>query len=95
LTALRQSGALAELAERGVPEVWRDSLTTLLSVIDDIDRQLAPLERELRPLAREDERARLLMTIPASLSCSASRSPPRLATSPASQPPASSSATPA
>jgi transposase len=38
--------------------------TVLLSVIDDLDRQLAPLERELRPLARSDERARLLMTIP-------------------------------
>ena len=37
---------------------------TLLGVIDDLDRQLAPLERELRPLARSDERARLLMTIP-------------------------------
>jgi transposase len=33
-------------------------------VIDDLDRQLAPLERELRPLARSDERATLLMTIP-------------------------------
>ena len=64
LTALRQPGALAELAERGVPEVWRDSLATLLSVIDDLDRQLAPLERELRPLARADDRARLLMTVP-------------------------------
>jgi transposase len=32
--------------------------------IDDLDRQLAPLERELRPLARADARARLLMTIP-------------------------------
>ena len=64
LTALRQPGALAELAERGVPEVWLDSLAVLLSVIDDLDRQLAPLERELRPLARADERARLLMTIP-------------------------------
>jgi len=36
----------------------------LLGVIDDLDRQLAPLERELRPLARADERARLLMSIP-------------------------------
>jgi transposase len=64
LTALRQPGALDELAERGVPAVWRDSLSVLLGVIDDLDRQLAPLERELRPLARSDERARLLMTIP-------------------------------
>jgi transposase len=64
LSALRQPDALAELADRGVPEVWRESLAVLLGVIDDLDRQLAPLERELRPLARSDERARLLMTIP-------------------------------
>ena len=64
LTALRQPGALDELAEHGVPDVWRTSLATLLGVIDDLDRQLAPLERELRPLARSDERARLLMSIP-------------------------------
>ena len=64
LTALRKPGALEELAEHGVPPVWLHSLATLLAVIDDLDRQLAPLERELRPLARSDERARLLMTIP-------------------------------
>jgi transposase len=64
LTALRQPDALDELADRGVPPVWRDSLAVLLAVIDDLDRQLAPLERELRPLARADDRARLLMTIP-------------------------------
>ena len=64
LTALRKPGALEELAEHGVPEVWRHSIATLLGVIDDLDRQLAPLERELRPLARADERAKLLMTIP-------------------------------
>ena len=64
LTALRKPGALDELAEHGVPQVWRQSITTLLAVIDDLDRQLAPLERELRPLARADERAKLLMSIP-------------------------------
>jgi transposase len=36
----------------------------LLGVIDDLDRQLAPLERELRPAARCDPRVQLLMTIP-------------------------------
>jgi transposase len=64
LTALRQPGALDELAEHGVPAVWRHSIATLLAVIDDLDSQLAPLERELRPLARSDDRATLLMTIP-------------------------------
>jgi transposase len=64
LTALRTPGALDELAEHCVPEVWRQSIATLLGVIDDLDHQLAPLERELRPLARTDARARLLMSIP-------------------------------
>ena len=64
LAALRKPGALEELADRGVPDVWRRSIATLLAVIDDLDRQLAPLESELRPLARADERAKLLMTIP-------------------------------
>jgi transposase len=64
VSTLRQPGAVDELAEHGVPQVWRDSLTLLLGVIEDLDRQIAPLERELRPLARADERVRLLMTIP-------------------------------
>jgi len=64
LTALRKPDALDELAQHGVPAVWRQSVATLLGVIGDLDRQLDPLERELRPLARADERAVLLMTIP-------------------------------
>jgi transposase len=64
LGALRKPGALDELAELGVPAVWLQSLITLLGVIDDLDAQLAPLERELRPVARADQRVRLLMTIP-------------------------------
>src|SRR5215203_1384541 len=64
ITALRKPDAIGELAEQGMPEVWLQSIQTLLGVIDDLDRQLAPLERELRPLARADERAKLLMTIP-------------------------------
>jgi signal transduction histidine kinase len=49
ITALRKPGAIDELAEHGMPEVWLQSIRTLLAVIDDLDRQLAPLERELRP----------------------------------------------
>jgi transposase len=64
LTTLRQSDALERLAARGVPDVWRHSIAHLLGVIDDLDARLAPLERELRPRALADERARLLMTIP-------------------------------
>jgi transposase len=64
LTTLRKPGALEQLRERGVPTVWLQSITTLLAVIDDLDRQIAPIERELRPLAHADEQVRLLMTIP-------------------------------
>jgi transposase len=64
LTALRKPRAVAELAEHGVPEIWCQSITTLLGVIDDLDAQIAPLEAELRPHARADERVKLLITIP-------------------------------
>jgi transposase len=64
LTALRKPGAIDELAEHGVPATWRQSIQTLLGVIDDLDAQLAPLEQELRPHARRDPRVQLLMTIP-------------------------------
>jgi transposase len=53
-----------QLAERGVPAVWLQSITTLLAVIEDIDRQIAPIERELRPLAESDQQVQLLTTIP-------------------------------
>jgi transposase len=36
----------------------------LLEVVDDLDRQIAQIELELRPIARTDPRARLLATIP-------------------------------
>jgi transposase len=36
----------------------------LLEVIDELDAQLRPIERELRPIARADHRVALLMTIP-------------------------------
>jgi Transposase IS116/IS110/IS902 family len=65
LAALRKPAALDELAKRGVPQVWQQSISTLLGVIDDLDAQIAPLERELRPHARADPRVALLMTIPA------------------------------
>jgi len=64
ITSLRKPGALERLAAQGVAPTWCRSIAVLLEVIDDLDRQLDPIERELRPLARADERARLLMTIP-------------------------------
>ena len=64
LTTLRKPEALERLSERGVPAVWIQSIATLLEVVDDLDRQIAQIELELRRIARTDPRARLLMTIP-------------------------------
>ena len=47
-----------------MPEVWRRSVAEALAVIDWLDERLAPLERELGPLARADARVVLLETIP-------------------------------
>ena len=45
-----------------MPPVWLESIKTLLLVIDDLERQIAPIERELRPLAHANEQVRLLNT---------------------------------
>jgi transposase len=47
-----------------VPETWRRSVAEALRLIDYLDERLGPLERELRPLARQDPRVALLQTIP-------------------------------
>jgi transposase len=65
LTSLRKPQAFKDLAEHGVPPVWLESLTTLLSVIDDLDRRITPIDNELRPLARTNDKVKLLATIPA------------------------------
>jgi transposase len=64
LAALREPDALEQLAACGVPVVWRESIRTLLALIDDLDRQIGPLEQELRSHARKDPRVKLLITIP-------------------------------
>jgi transposase len=64
LSALRRAGALEDLAENGVPSVWCQSIGTLLDLINDLDAQIKPLEKELRAHARQDPRVTLLMTIP-------------------------------
>jgi transposase len=61
---LRQPDALALLERRGVPEVWRRSVAEAVAVVDHLDGRLAPLERELVPLARADRRVCLLVSIP-------------------------------
>lgn len=66
LGRLRQADAMKLLASRGVPEVWRQSVAEAVAVIDLLDERIAPLERELGPLARADRRVVLLDTIPGS-----------------------------
>jgi transposase len=64
LKRLRKGDGLALLERRGVPEVWRDSVREMLETIEYLDERVAELDKQLRPLAAEDERARLLATIP-------------------------------
>jgi transposase len=64
LRRLREPDAMELLARRGVPEVWRRSIAEALAVIELLDARIAPIDRELGPLARADARVRLLDTIP-------------------------------
>jgi len=64
LNRLRKADGLVLLERRGVPEVWRDSVQELLATIDYLDERVSRLDAVLRPLARADERAQLLATIP-------------------------------
>src|SRR5215207_10168217 len=52
------------LERRGVPAVWRASIRELLELVEEMDRRIDPIDRELRPLAHQDERVKLLRTIP-------------------------------
>src|SRR5215207_10660936 len=64
LDRLRTEDALELLADGGVEETWRRSISAALAVIDLLDERLAPLERELRQAAEADARVVLLKTIP-------------------------------
>ena len=62
---LRKPDAMELLERRGVPEVWRASIAELLELIEEIDRRADPdRARAAARYLREDERARLLATIP-------------------------------
>jgi transposase len=61
---LRKPDAIGLLESRGVPEVWRASIAELLELIEELDRRIIPIDRELGPFARCDRRARLLATMP-------------------------------
>src|SRR6266545_1868141 len=60
----RKPGSMDLLRRSGVPEVWRASIAELLELAEEMDCQIKPIDRELGPLARSDERARLLATMP-------------------------------
>jgi transposase len=64
LQRLRRTDGLTLLERAGVPEVWRRSVSECLAVIDFLDAQLEPLDRELKLFAHADQRAVLLDTIP-------------------------------
>src|SRR5215203_2298842 len=61
---LRGPGAIELLEGRGVPEVWRASIAELVELAEEMDRRIDPIDCELAPLARSDERVRLLRTMP-------------------------------
>ena len=54
---LRQDDGMELLASRGVPEVWRDSIAQHLAEIEELERRITPIDRELAPIARSDQRA--------------------------------------
>ena len=54
-----------QLLERlQLPEPWQQTLLASLRLIDDLDREIAGLERELRRLGAEHPYLRLLQTVP-------------------------------
>jgi transposase len=61
---LRKPDAMELLERRGVPAVWRASISELLELAEEMDRRITPIDRELRPIAAGDQRAKLLRTIP-------------------------------
>jgi transposase len=61
---LRKPDGMELLEERAVPAAWRASIAELLELAEEMDRRVNLIDRELRPLARSDERAELLRTIP-------------------------------
>ena len=84
LARLREPDAMELLESHGVPEVWRRSVCEAVALVDHLDRRLAPLERELLPLARADQRVQLLESIPGWPRSWGSPSRSRSARSPAS-----------
>jgi transposase len=54
-----------ELLERlQVPQPWRSNVTSAVALIDELDREITSIERELRTLGADHRYVPLLMTIP-------------------------------
>jgi transposase len=52
------------LAKLGLPEPWQGTIEASLRLIDDLDREIAGCERELRRLGADHHYIPLLMTVP-------------------------------
>jgi transposase len=51
------------LASQPLPEVAREQVTVAVAMIDALDRQMLPIEKELRALARRQPGCKALMTL--------------------------------
>jgi transposase len=83
------------LARLEVPEPWRGNVTASVTLIDQLEDQIADINRRLRAGHADHPYVPLLETVPESAGCWRSRSPRRSARSSASRRRESSSATPA
>jgi transposase len=64
LAHIARLSALVEDQASGLPEPARPVLRMMLAMLADLDGRIAELDREIARRAREDEAARLLMTVP-------------------------------
>jgi transposase len=81
------------LTRLALPEPWGADVEASLRLIDELDREIDAIERDLQVLGADHRYVPLLTTIPGSPGCSPTRSRRRSATSPASPRRASSLAT--
>jgi transposase len=61
---LRRKDGPELLARSGIPAVWRRSINESLTVVELLDQRIAPLDKELTPIARASRDVQLLATIP-------------------------------
>ena len=61
---LRRKDGPELVACSGIPQVWQRSIEEALAIVELLDRRIAPLDKELRPIARADRDVALLVTIP-------------------------------